>query len=261
MTESVARTLGLEGRLRQALDNGEFVLHYQAKVRVPSGSVSGAEALLRWHDPAGGLVPPLQFIPILEKTGLIHAVGRWALRQAIDEHARWLAAGVPLRIAVNVSALQLRAPDFVAELASLLHGRPGAAAGLEIEITESVVMADVEQNLVTLKAIRDMGVHVAIDDFGTGFSSLAYLSRLPVDTLKIDRSFVTEMTQSPAGLSLVSTMIALAHALELNVVAEGVENESEAKLLRLLRCDEMQGYLFCRPLPAAEFEATFLASR
>ena len=260
MTESVARTLGVESRLRRALENGEFELHYQSKVRVASGGLCGAEALLRWNDPAVGLVAPLQFIPVLEQTGLILAVGRWILRQAIDDHARWLAGGLPVRIAVNVSSLQLRDPEFVADLARMLEGRPGAADGLEIEITESVLMADIEHSVATLQAIRGMGVKIAIDDFGTGFSSLAYLARLPVDTLKIDRSFVTEMTQSPAGLALVSTMITLAHSLDLKVVAEGVENEEEANLLRLLRCDQMQGYLFSRPVPAGTFEANFMAA-
>jgi diguanylate cyclase (GGDEF)-like protein/PAS domain S-box-containing protein len=260
MTESVARTLSTENRLRRALDNREFVLHYQTKVNAATGKLDGVEALLRWNDPSAGLVAPLQFIPILEQTGMIRAVGRWALQQAIDDHARWRAAGVNVRIAVNVSALQLRDPGFAADLATLLEGRPGAAAGLEIEITESMVMADVEQSLAALQAIREMGVRIAIDDFGTGFSSLAYLSRLPVDSLKIDRSFVTDMTKSPAGLSLVSIMITLAHSLGLKVVAEGVETEDEANLLRLLRCDEMQGFLFSRPVAASVLERDFLAA-
>jgi diguanylate cyclase (GGDEF)-like protein/PAS domain S-box-containing protein len=259
MTESVARRLSLENQLRNALDNEEFVLHYQPKVGLRDGVVCGAEALIRWNDPLTGLVPPFRFIPILEETGLIHAVGRWAVRQALSDYLRWHHAGLPApRIAVNVSALQLRDPAFVDDIRRLLEVHEFAALGLELEITESMIMADLNQSTASLQALRDMSVRVAIDDFGTGFSSLGYLSKLPVDSLKIDRSFVTDMTESPEGLSLVSTIISLAHSLNLKVVAEGVETEEQCGLLRLLRCDEMQGYLFSKPVPAEEFEARFL---
>jgi diguanylate cyclase (GGDEF)-like protein/PAS domain S-box-containing protein len=261
MTEAVARRLSLENQLRHALDNEEFVLHYQPKVDLRSGRVCGAEALIRWNDPLTGLVPPFQFIPILEETGLIHAVGRWALRQSLALYVRWRDAGFEApRIAVNVSALQLRNPAFVCELAGLLAVHPRAAEGLELEITESMIMTDITQSIASLKAMREMGVRVAIDDFGTGFSSLGYLSKLPVDCLKIDRSFVNDMTGSPEGLSLVSTIITLAHSLHLRVVAEGVETEEQRGLLKLLRCDEMQGYLYSKPVPQADFEARFLTA-
>jgi EAL domain-containing protein (putative c-di-GMP-specific phosphodiesterase class I) len=261
MTEAVAGKLSLENQLRQALDNGEFVLHYQPKVNLVSAKITGAEALIRWNDPRTGLVPPGRFIPILEETGLIYEVGRWALRQALSDYLRWRAAGLPaVRIAVNVSPLQLRHRGFVDEIKQTIGIHAHAPAGLELEITESLIMEDVKHNIASLQAIREMGVSIAIDDFGTGFSSLSYLARLPVDTLKIDRSFVIEMTVAPEGLALVSTIINLAHSLKLKVVAEGVETEEQSRLLHLLACDEMQGYLLGRPVPAEMFESTFLAA-
>ncbi len=260
MNASVAGKLTLENQLRQALEQSEFVLHYQPKISLKTGRVTGAEALLRWNDPRTGMVPPGRFIPILEETGLIHDVGRWALRQAISDYQRWRAAGLPVvRIAVNVSPLQLRDRGFANEIRQVIGTDGHAAAGLELEITESLIMDDVDYNITTLRAIRDMGVRVAIDDFGTGFSSLSYLARLPLDTLKIDQSFVTEMTASPQGLALVSTIVSMAHALNLNVVAEGVETEEQRRLLRLLYCDEMQGFQYSGPVAGEAFEADFLA--
>ncbi len=259
MTAAVAAKLTLENQLRQALDNEEFVLHYQPKVKLANGKISGAEALIRWNDPRTGLVPPGRFIPVLEETGLIYDVGRWALRQAIADSLRWRAAGLPaVRIAVNVSPLQLRNRGFSAEIRQVVGIDAQAAAGLELEITESLIMEDITHNIASLQTIRDLGVSIAIDDFGTGFSSLSYLAKLPVDTLKIDRSFVIDMTVAPEGLALVSTIINLAHSLKLKVVAEGVETEEQQRLLRLLDCDEMQGYLFSKPVPVGIFEATFL---
>jgi diguanylate cyclase (GGDEF)-like protein len=260
MSETGSGKLTLENQLRQALDKGEFVLHYQPKVNLVSGKLTSAEALIRWNDPRTGLVPPGQFIPILEETGLIYEVGRWALRKAVEDSLRWRTAGLAaVRIAVNVSPLQLRNRGFIAEIQQAIDVDPHAAAGLELEITESLIMEDVRRSIASLQAIRAMGVRIAIDDFGTGYSSLSYLSKLPVDTLKIDRSFVIDMTVGPEGLSLVSTIITLAHSLRLNVVAEGVETEEQSNLLRLLKCDEMQGYLFSKPVPAEIFEARFLA--
>ena len=259
MTQAGPANLTLENQLRQALDNEEFVLYYQPKVNLASGKMTSVEALIRWNDPRTGLVPPAQFIPILEEIGLIYDVGRWALRRAIQDYLRWRAAGLPVvRIAVNVSALQLRDRGFIAELRQAISLDEQAAAGLELEITESLIMENVQHSIASLQAIRDMGLSIAIDDFGTGFSSLSYLSKFPVDTLKIDRSFVIEMTDSAQGLALVSTIIGLAHALQLKVVAEGVETEEQARLLRLLNCDEMQGYLYSRPVPGDVFEAQFL---
>lgn len=260
MSAAAAGRLSLENQLRRALDQGEFVLHYQPKVNFATGRLTGAEALIRWNDPATGLVPPAQFIPLLEETGLIHEVGRWTMRQAVEDYRRWRAMGFAApRIAVNVSPLQLRHRNFIAEVRELGGIDAHVAAGLELELTETLIMEDVKHSIASLQAVRDMGINIAIDDFGTGFSSLSYLSKLPVDSLKIDRSFVINMTAGPGGLALVSTIIMLAHALKLKVVAEGVETQEQSQLLRLLRCDEMQGYLFSKPLPIEVFETRYLA--
>jgi EAL domain-containing protein (putative c-di-GMP-specific phosphodiesterase class I) len=261
MTDAVAGRLTLETKLRLALENREFVLHYQPKSSLRTGRLTSAEALIRWNDPHTGLVPPGRFIPVLEETGLIHEVGRWALHQAIEDYLRWRAAGLPaVRIAVNVSPLQLRSSGFVAEVEQAIGIDPHAAAGLELEITESLIMENVEHSIASLESIRAKGVTLAIDDFGTGFSSLSYLAKLPVDTLKIDRAFVIDMTTGPDGLALVSTIIKLAHALKLKVVAEGVETEEQSQLLKSLACDEMQGYLFGKPVPREVFEAKYLGA-
>ncbi len=259
MNESVAGRVTLEYQLRQAIDRDEFRLHYQPKFTLANGALVGAEALIRWNDPRTGLVPPGRFVAVLEETGLIHEVGRWALRTALEDGLRWRSAGLPaVRIAVNVSPLQLRNRDFVAEIAEKTASESTAAAGLELEITESVIMENVDHSIASLQAIRAMGVTIAIDDFGTGYSSLSALARLPVDTLKIDRSFVTAMTTGPQGLALVSTIINLAHSLKLKVVAEGVETEEQSRLLTLLGCDEVQGFLFGKPISRDMFEQRFL---
>jgi diguanylate cyclase (GGDEF)-like protein len=260
MTETVALSLGIENRLRRALEREEFVLHYQPKVSIASGKLTGAEALLRWNDPVSGLTLPGRFIPILEETGLIHDVGRWALRKAVEDYQRWRKHGLPaVRIAVNVSPLQLRNQNFVADIQQAIGVAPDAAAGLQLEITESVIMQDVNHSIDSLLAIRALGVTIAIDDFGTGFSSLNYLAKLPVDTLKIDRSFVVEMVSAAGGLTLVSVIIDLARALKLNTVAEGVETDEQLRQLRTLGCDEMQGYLFGKPVPVESFEQLYMA--
>ncbi|MDQ3288320.1 MAG: EAL domain-containing protein [Pseudomonadota bacterium] len=261
ISEKVASKLTLENQLRRAIDNEEFVLHYQPKLDLVSGQVGGAEALIRWNDPLTGLVPPNDFIPVLEETGMIHEVGRWALRKAMQDRLHWVNAGLPaLRISVNVSALQLRDRGFVADIQHALGSDAGAAAGLELEITESMIMLDIKRGIASLQAIREMGVSVALDDFGTGFSSLSYLARLPIDTLKVDRSFVSDMTVTRSGQAIVTTIINLAHALDYRVVAEGVETQEQSWLLRVLGCDEMQGYFFGRPVPFRVFESKYMAT-
>jgi diguanylate cyclase (GGDEF)-like protein/PAS domain S-box-containing protein len=252
MAERVSERLSLENQLRRALEDDEFVLHYQPKVELESRAIVGLEALLRWQSPQLGLVPPMKFIQILEETGLILEVGSWALKRAALDHRSWTEQGVHApRVAVNVSAIQLRQRGFVRNLeeAIVLGVTP---TGIDVELTESLVMDDIEANIEKLKAIRALGLDVAIDDFGTGYSSLAYLAKLPVQALKIDRSFIKAMHDDPNAMTLVSTMINLAHSLRLKVIAEGVETEEQAKILRLLRCDQMQGYLVAKPLPAAD---------
>ncbi|RYF96052.1 MAG: EAL domain-containing protein [Caulobacteraceae bacterium] len=250
MNASASEALAMESRLRRAIERGEFVLHYQPKVRLSDRRICGVEALIRWQDPDHGLIPPMKFIPFLEEAGLIASVGRWALQRALQDLNGWTEGGAaPVRVAVNVSPLQLNQGDFVQQLRELLASAAREDC-LELEITENVIMDDVDNKIGMLEEIRAMGVSVAIDDFGTGYSSLAYIARLPITSLKIDRSFVTDMVGGPGGYVLVSSVIALAHALNLQVVAEGVETEEQARLLQLLACDEAQGYLFGKPLPA-----------
>lgn len=220
------------------------------------------EALIRWQSPDLGLVPPLRFIGLLEETGLIVEVGAWVFRQAIIDRQSWLNKGVKApRIAVNVSPVQLRRADFVAVVANAIGVAPEmeyGAHGVDVEVTESLLLEGGEENINKLKAIRAFGVGIALDDFGTGYSSLGYLARLPVESLKIDRSFTQVMLEDPSTMTLVSTIISLAHSMKLKVTAEGVELEEQAKILRLLRCDQMQGYLFGKPLPREEIAALLI---
>jgi diguanylate cyclase (GGDEF)-like protein/PAS domain S-box-containing protein len=256
MNEVVAGKLAIENRLRKAIEEKQFLLHYQPKVDLRSGSVVGLEALIRWHDPTSGLVAPGAFIPVLEETGLILPVGKWVLLEAARQHTEWLAAGLePPRIAINVSSMQLADADFLPAIERVFELFPSARHGMDLEITESVLMGDFEATVEKLSKARQAGLRVAVDDFGTGYSSLGYLSRLPVDALKIDRSFVVRMEQEAQDLSIVTTIIALAHALELTVIAEGVEETRQASLLRLLRCDQLQGFLVSRPVPASDVPA------
>jgi EAL domain-containing protein (putative c-di-GMP-specific phosphodiesterase class I) len=231
--------------LRRAVDAAEFVLHYQPKVDMRSGRIMGLEALIRWDRPGQGLVYPSSFVPLLEESGLILQVGNWVLHQAMTDYRDLTAKGLTVpAIAVNVSPLQLRHSDFIPQLKHALTREGSNRSPLQIEITEGVLLEKTPDIIRKLNEIRCMGVRVAIDDFGTGYSSLRYLAHLPIDTLKIDRSFVTAMTDDADDMAIVSSIITLAHGLDLNVVAEGVETEEQRKLLRLLRCDQMQGYLF-----------------
>jgi diguanylate cyclase (GGDEF)-like protein/PAS domain S-box-containing protein len=249
MTAAVSERLQLEGQLAHALRHEEFVLHYQPKIHLASGRIVGVEALIRWQHPDGRLVPPVQFIPLLEETGRIIEVGGWAMCRAGADFQRWRSLGYEApRIAVNVSAVQLRERDFVDQVGRALRPDDGEH-GLDLEITESCLMDDVETAIVKLRILRALGVRVAIDDFGSGYSSLAYLARLPVSTLKIDRSFIATMFDDPNHMSVVSTVVSLAHSLEMRVVAEGVETLQAARTLRRLGCDEAQGYFYGRPMP------------
>ncbi len=261
MTARVAEMLVLETKLRKAIELEQFVLHYQPKFDVATGIITGVEALIRWNDPETGMVPPLQFIHILEETGMIFEVGRWALRQALADQQRWRGKGLSVpRVAVNVSAQQLRDQHFVQDVQHALGSQEGLKPALELEITESLLMEDIERNIERLKALRGVGVTIAIDDFGTGYSSLNYLARLPMDTLKIDRSFVAGMSVRPESRTIVSAIISLAHSLGLKVVAEGVETEEQLNILRLLQCDEMQGFLLSLPV-SPEMVDSFLSRK
>ncbi|MEP6971619.1 MAG: GGDEF domain-containing protein, partial [Betaproteobacteria bacterium] len=250
MNARVAEMLKLEHRVREALEQGQLELHYQPKVDFGDRKVHSVEALMRWRDPQRGLIPPGQFIPLMEEIGLIRQAGAWALRQAVSDMQAWRAMGLQVpRCAVNVSAIQLRSKEFVATVLQAIAGFGEDAPLLDIEITESLLMQDVAQTSSVLQTLQGLGVHVAVDDFGTGYSSLAYLARLPINALKIDRAFVMEMEQSQQGVTIVGSIISLAHSLRLVVIAEGVETEAQATILRDLKCDLMQGYLFSKPVP------------
>jgi EAL domain-containing protein (putative c-di-GMP-specific phosphodiesterase class I) len=249
-----AEKLTLENKLRRALEQEQLVLHYQPKVDLKSNQIVGLEALMRWDDPETGLVPPWKFIPLLEETGMIIEAGAWALAQAMTDYRAWQAKGLTApRVAVNVSQIQLGRKDFVSTIERVVNSL-GGGCGLEIEITESLIMQDVEANIQKLHAIREMGVEVAVDDFGTGYSSLSYIAKLPINALKIDRAFIINMTSNADDRNIVSAIISLAHSLNLRVIAEGVETNEQAKLLRLLKCDEIQGFLFSSGVPAEQIE-------
>ena len=251
MNAEVAANLVLESRLRTALEQRQFVLHYQPKYDAATGALTGVEGLIRWNDPENGLVAPLRIIPLLEESGLIHEVGEWAIRRAVLDYRRWRElVPNPPRVSVNVSPVQLRQDDFIERVRRGLAGADGEDHGLDLEITESVLRAELDANIGKLEQLRQLGVRVAIDDFGTGYSSLLYLAKLPLDSLKIDRSFVIRMSGRDSDRAIVATIVTLAHQLGLSVVAEGVDAEDQARLLCGMRCDELQGFLFSEAMPA-----------
>jgi diguanylate cyclase (GGDEF)-like protein len=247
-----SRSLALEARLTRALDREEFLLHYQPKIDIKSGRIEGLEALLRWQDSEDGLVPPSQFIPLLEQSGAIVDVGEWVFLQALRDIHTWTASGLAARVAVNVSPLQLRRRDFVNRVLAAVAPQGAETPGLDIEITESMLMQDLDLSIRKLTQLREAGLGVAIDDFGTGYSSLRLLAKLPVDTLKIDRSFIQGIADTPNVATLVSTVVSLARAFNMKTVAEGVETLEQLQKLRLVKCDQAQGYLFSRPVPASD---------
>jgi len=255
MNAVALRRLILEGKLRRALEQGELELYYQPKTSLADGRTTGLEALLRWRDPELGMVLPDVFIPIAEETGLILPIGEWVLREACAQLRRWREAGVPAApVAVNLSVHQFRSLKLVETVTRALAGSDADPRLLELEITESVLLRDTTTVLSALDALRSLGVRIALDDFGTGYSSFHYLRRLPVDTLKIDRSFVREIESSPDDAALMAAIVSMGRALRLTVVAEGVETEGQRRLLAGWGCHEMQGYLVSRPVPVSEIE-------
>ncbi len=244
----------LEESLRRALERQEFVVHYQPKINLKSGKISGAEALLRWTHPTRGPVPPGQFIPVAEDYGLILPIGTWVLRQACQQAQAWVDAGLPLgTMAVNISAIQLRNENFLESVFTILQDTRLDPRLLELELTESVLMKHAEYTASILTALRDRGVQVAVDDFGTGYSSLSYLRKFPIDALKIDHSFVGQITTVPDEIIIVKAVIGLGRSLKLRVVAEGVETQEQLAFLQAHHCDEAQGYYFSRPVHPAQF--------
>ena len=255
MTVHDLALLDLENALRQAVTACEFTLHYQPKLDLANGRVSGVEALLRWERPGYGAVSPAVFVPILERLGLIVSVGRWVLEQACQQIARWQRSGIgPMEVSVNVSGHQLIEGDLITDIGQLLADAGVEPHWLEVELTESSLMENTPHTISSLQRLREMGVKIAIDDFGTGYSSLAYLRRFPLDTLKIDIAFVREVTSNPQDAAIARTIIELAHSLGLRAVAEGVETPAQLAFLKEAGCDQLQGYLFSQPLPVAALE-------
>jgi diguanylate cyclase (GGDEF)-like protein/PAS domain S-box-containing protein len=254
MREQSIRTLKLDGDLRRALDRTEFLLYYQPIVSLETGRITGCEALLRWNHPERGLVAPAEFIPLAEETGLIVPIGEWVLRTACAEMHSWTDAGLaPLDLSVNLSARQLKHDGMAAMVGAALKTTGFDARRLKLELTESILMEYAERTIATLRDLRTLGVQLSIDDFGTGYSSLAYLKRLPCTSLKIDRSFVRDINSDPDDSAIASAIISMAHDLRLKVIAEGIETEEQRRFLVSKRCDEGQGYLFSRPMPADRF--------
>jgi EAL domain-containing protein (putative c-di-GMP-specific phosphodiesterase class I) len=254
LNASVSARLSLEGHLRRAVERNEFELYYQPKADLETGVVTGVEALLRWHQPGHGVVSPDRFVSVLEETGLILPVGAWVIRTACQQLGEWDRLGMPpLHMAVNLSARQFRHLHLVSLVEDSLRESAIDPRRLEIELTESLLMEDTDATRSLLESFARMGVRLAIDDFGTGHSSLSYLRRFNVDTLKIDRSFVQILSDRHEDMAIASAVIALGHSMKMNVVAEGVETPAQAELLHELGCDEMQGYLLGRPMPASAF--------
>jgi len=258
MSNADMRRLSLEAQLRKAIERDELVLHYQPQAEIVSGRLLGAEALLRWQHPEHGLIPPGEFIPLAEETGLIVPIGEWVLHAACAQNRAWQHAGLaPLRVAVNVSWRQFQRLDLLETIYKILEDTGLDSRYLEIELTEGVLMQDTVAALQTLHTLNAMGVLISIDDFGTGYSSLSYLKRFPIDMLKIDRSFVQDITTDPDDTAIVQAVIAMSHSLGIKVIAEGVETREQLDFLRRHQCDAVQGYCLSRPLPAEAF-AQFL---
>ncbi len=261
MNIDAIESLRMRNSLRQALDSTEFILHYQPQIDLTSGAVIGAEALIRWNHPELGLVPPARFIPVAEESGLIVQIGDWVLLEACRQAVAWRNAGLPeMVIAVNISAVQFRHHNLENSVIQALADSGLNPACLELELTESILIHDIEMVLASVQRLKALGVKLSIDDFGTGYSSLSYLKRFNVDKLKIDQSFVRDMATDPNDAAIVRAIIRMAHSLNLKTIAEGVENERALSILQLQNCDEAQGYHFARPVPPNEF-VQFVMSR
>jgi diguanylate cyclase (GGDEF)-like protein len=264
MRTAALERIALEADLRGALERGELLLHYQPIVRLDTQEVVGAEALVRWRHPLRGLVPPMEFIPVAEATGMIVPIGRWVLEEACRQAALWRrdrdADDAPFRIAVNISAWQVQHSGLVDDVRAALAHNELPASALTLEITESVMLTDTEVTLARLHALKEIGVSLAIDDFGTGYSSLAYLHRFPVDVLKIDKAFVDGVGEASHDPTLLRAIVAIGEALRLPMVAEGIERPAQVDGLRFLGCDLGQGYHFARPLPADQLTAMLAAA-
>jgi diguanylate cyclase (GGDEF)-like protein len=253
LNDRALQRLEMENGLRRALERGEFTLYYQPKIDTATRTIAGMEALVRWNHPEKGIVPPFDFIPLAEETGLIVPMGEWILETACRQTKLWHDQGFPLHVAVNLSLRQFQQKDLAEKINRIVRDTGLDPAFLDIEVTESSIMNNAESAVDTLRKLQATGIKISIDDFGTGYSSLGYLKQLPIDVLKIDKSFVQDVTSNPDDAALVKTIITLAHNMRLKVVAEGVETEDQLKFLHFLNCNEWQGYLFSKPLTVDDF--------
>ncbi|HSH74021.1 MAG TPA: EAL domain-containing protein [Methylophilaceae bacterium] len=262
MTQRVAEQLSLENFLQKAVEHNELVLFYQPKVSIKTGKIIGVEALLRWQHPEWGMIAPDRFIPVAEDSGLIRPIGNWVLREACRQNRAWQDMGLPeIPVAVNLSVVELRQPNFVQEVMRVLLQSGMAPSHLEIEVTESIAIKEFTEVIGWLQTLKEMGVRLSIDDFGTGYSSLSYLKRLPIDTIKIDKSFIRDIGIDLNDAAIVTAIISMSHSLKLAVIAEGVETTEQLDFLKQHDCDEIQGYFFSRPLPADEFAKLLAADK
>jgi EAL domain-containing protein (putative c-di-GMP-specific phosphodiesterase class I) len=253
MDDEASKRLQLEGEMRKGLENGDFFLVYQPKVDLLSGKVVGMEALVRWQHRESGIVSPVDFIPVAEDTGLVIPLGQWILEDACRTTKKWLDQGHDIKVSVNLSVKQFQSPDLNKMIENTLAEYSFPAKNLELEITESMVMGDMAAVIEKLQSLKAIGLEVSMDDFGTGYSSLSYLKKLPIDTLKIDQSFIRDLEADSEDAHIVSAIIAMAKSLNLRVIAEGVEKQEHVDFLKGKSCDLIQGYFFSKPLPAVEF--------
>jgi EAL domain-containing protein (putative c-di-GMP-specific phosphodiesterase class I) len=256
MDQDAERRMTLENGMRRAIERDEFRIFYQPKIDSVSGEITALEALIRWEHPELGMLSPAEFIALAEETGLIIPIGEWVMRKACQDNQKWQEEGLPkVRVAVNLSGYQLQAKNFVSAVAKTLEETGLDGECLEFEVTETVIMQNPDFAVSILTQLRDMGIHISIDDFGTGYSSLAHLKRFSVNTLKIDRTFVRDIEKNSTDAAITSAIISMGNSLDLKVIAEGVETEGQFDLLKEKHCDEMQGYLFSKPVPVEDVAA------
>jgi cyclic di-GMP phosphodiesterase Gmr len=261
MNKKISEQVWLDGNLRKALDEGQFELYYQPKQNLSTGKVDSVEALIRWHSPERGLISPATFIPYAEESGLIIPIGKWVMEEAARQTEAWSKKGINLRVAINVSGRQLRHPDLVSDFRQALMDAGSYPSMLDLELTESYLIEDEALAFDLIEKVNKLGAEVHLDDFGTGYSSLTHLARLPIDSIKLDRSFISSVHNDVRVQRLLRSMTVVAQELQLKVIAEGVETQEQADFLRSIGVEYAQGYLFGKPMSAADFESWYAQSR
>lgn len=262
MNDKVAEKNELENKIRKAIKNEEFIVYYQPQIDLETMQVKGVEALVRWNHPTEGIIQPAKFIPIAEASGLILQIDDFVMRTALKQLKAWIDADImPITVSVNLTGKQLQQDNFTAVLKEIIKDTGLRADYLELEITESMIIKDLDVALGILKDLKSIGVRISLDDFGTGYSSLNYLKRLPIDTIKIDKSFIDEITEDSKEEAIAESIISLAHKMNLSVIAEGIETKKQLEFIRERKCDKAQGYYFSKPLPVEEIERMLIETR